>query len=83
MIVQRNGLVPKLSNEEVLLLDFFLERPQPLQLILSGLESFVGLCSSRVCSLEPLPELLELGIRTFCEFTELLFTGWKSSDSAS
>lgn len=75
MIVQRNGLVPKLPNEKILLLDLFLKRPQPLQLVLGGLEGLVGLRSSRVRRIDRPPQFLELRIRTLCEFPEFLFAG--------
>lgn len=69
MVIQRDCLMPELSDEEVLFLDLLLERPQPLQLVLRGLEGFGGLRGSRVCGTESFLQLLELGIRTFCEFT--------------
>lgn len=69
MVIQRDCLMPELSDEKVLFLDLLLERPQPLQLVLSGLKGFVGLRGSRVCGTESSLKLLELGIRTFCEFT--------------
>lgn len=66
------------SDEEILLLDFFLEWPDSFKLFLSFVERLVCLRCLLFSALKGLFELFDLGVGTLDKLAEFLLAGWKS-----
>lgn len=78
MIVQGHRFMSEFSDEEILLLDFFLERSHSLELVFGFLQRLVCLGGLLFSALESLFELFNLSVRTLDQFAEFLLSGWKS-----
>lgn len=79
MIVQSDSFMPQFADEEILLLDLFLEWEESIQLCLRLFELCVGLLCSFLDLLEFLPELFELSIGALHKFTQFLFSCYFTS----
>ena len=75
VVVEDDGFVAQLADEQVLLFDFLLEGQGSLELLLRGLELVVGIGECGGGCFRLLPQLLHLLLRAFDQVSKLFLAG--------